>query len=467
MENINKMMDCVIQDIKKENVHISDIVAVIDEIDAKNNSIELYKEFIPRIIDYMDGNTLLSYIYDKKELNDYVMYLFYKKMIRLNEVTEYIYNYILNNTYWGLGFILKNIDEISESKMFSLVSFCETNNSLFKKFLNAFKNSKNKLTFLSYSIHYSSYKFDEEDIINTIYYEKTNNYEQLTFINKKENKKLLKSDISNQMMDKGIYIELFEKYGEELFEAEKTNKMAILYNLSDKYNYLKEKYKIGQLLYSRSYQSKRTDNAISSIINYGYYDKFCKELLEYFPDLNLRIISLKTQTSDVFASEKNVLKLGTPRFNNNIDLDFFRIIPTSITRVKNDDKEIDSVYEFQERIDTDESHITNEMIYELFLDFKKHGMFIHDPNCLAFKKENFGLLKSYKDANLGKYKNHEDLPESFKKHPLVLYDTDLVYKYSGSIKPPELPFSSSLTMDNAIESYNEAKKYIKKGFTFM
>ena len=113
------------------------------------------------------------------------------------------------------------------------------------------------------------------------------------------------------------------------------------------------------------------------------------------------------------------------------------------------------------KIDTNPDHITDEMIMELFLDFKKHGLYIADPKCLKFDKSNFGLLKDYRDANLGTYKSYDELPDSFKKNPLVLLDVDLIYRYDKNELPPDILLSKVANCNKSIIDYKKIKKLIK------
>ena len=70
--------------------------------------------------------------------------------------------------------------------------------------------------------------------------------------------------------------------------------------------------------------------------------------------------------------------------------------------------------------------ITNEDIANWNLEMEKLGYVVTDPLCRHFRTDNFGFLKSYKDANIEE--KIIDIPEWFKRRPLVLYDIDLIYR---------------------------------------
>lgn len=224
----------------------------------------------------------------------------------------------------------------------------------------------------------------------------------------------------------------------------------------DEINEFRQKYRVSIKFYMESNCSPRTDESLSKLINFDDYSRFSDKILKTSPNLQISPIKINSSaTSDVFALNNSILKLGTKRYTYNIDLNFFRIIPTSIYYVKDKNGEIQAVIEKQPNINTNPEYITKEMIKELFLDFLKHGLYIADPHCLRYEPNNFGILRSYRDANLGEYKSHEDLPESFKKCPLVLLDVDLVYRYDGLETPP------LIMLENITDSHSDILNYEK------
>lgn len=48
--------------------------------------------------------------------------------------------------------------------------------------------------------------------------------------------------------------------------------------------------------------------------------------------------------------------------------------------------------------------------------------------------DNFGFLKDYKDATLVGVDSYEELPDWFKKRPIVLYDIDMVSYEKDKLK---------------------------------
>lgn len=70
--------------------------------------------------------------------------------------------------------------------------------------------------------------------------------------------------------------------------------------------------------------------------------------------------------------------------------------------------------------------MTRKDIKNFLKEAARQGLKINDPLCRDKKNDNFGFLNSYKDASLVGVESHEDLPEWFKKRPIVLYDIDMV-----------------------------------------
>jgi len=67
-----------------------------------------------------------------------------------------------------------------------------------------------------------------------------------------------------------------------------------------------------------------------------------------------------------------------------------------------------------------------EDLDNFFEELDKCGLEINDPHCIAREFDNFGFLDDYHEATLVGVNSHEELPEWFKKDPIVLVDRDLV-----------------------------------------
>lgn len=70
--------------------------------------------------------------------------------------------------------------------------------------------------------------------------------------------------------------------------------------------------------------------------------------------------------------------------------------------------------------------MTEEDISNFMKEIDRQGLVLGDPHCLQHDFVNFCFLEDYHDANLCGASSYEDLPEWFKKRPLVLYDIDMV-----------------------------------------
>lgn len=430
----------------------TELLILFSRIKDFKNSEKLHKILFQKLINNIDDLTLIELIYDIECLDKYTQYLVNRNINKISEIPFYILEYLILNTNFFKEIFLNNIDEIFINQI-NLLSFFYKNECLCLDMFNSFKNKKNKLAFLTCALErFNVPYFSEMDILNTLCHKPLDN---LLDINKI---KCMPNDIASLLLRENInsnYRLIAEKYSKNFFESQKESKIKFLYLLQNDSNNLKEKYRIALDLYVKSGCSNKTDSSLSNLINYGNYDDFSKKIIKLSPTLNIRPMSIEsTHSSNVFNINNSILKLGNSRYNCNINTNFFRIIPCEITYIRDFSGKVCSVVEREDELDTNPSHISVDMIYQLMLDFKNNGLCIYDPRCLMFDKSNFGLLKSYKDANLGDYSSHEDLPEHFKKNPLVLLDVDLVYRYGEAFDKNVLAFSKK-SMDEVIKIYEK------------
>ena len=422
-----------------------ELFELLKEINTSENIKEIYDEIFPILLNNIYENTLLNKIYNIPELNDYCIYLLYNK-IDLSTVDIDILIYFIYNTPWGKKFFLDNIDIISKNRIPEIIRrIYNLDISLYNLMLNSYKSKENKLEFITYSVKMMCISLEEDTIIESI---------------RKDETTLIPNNLGYYLAQTSKYKNLASTHKDILFESANNQKFRFLSLLNDKAPELCEEYKVALKLYELSNHSERTDSSLSNLINFGNYNNINKSILTISPDLQITPISInKTSTNDVFGlGSNNILKLGTKRYTYNIDLNFFRIIPTKVYYIRNKSGQICSVIEFQPNIYTDPNIITLEMIKELFLDFMRHGLYIADPNCLKYEVNDFGLLRDYRDANLGQYKSHEDLPESFKRYPLVLLDVDLVYRYDGPQVPPITMLDNITNFHSDILDYGKIKQ---------
>lgn len=452
------------ESIDLSNISEPKLKYLISKINQSKNKEYIYEVIFTFLADNIDGNMLFNSIYKFQDLNNYTLYLLHKNKVDISKLSISTIQYLVNNTPWGKSFVLKNIDTISQNKMFELVNLCTTKfKELYYQILNSFQIRENRLKFITHSVAGLIDFLTEDEIINSIYKNAPSECEQLTLDDtfKDNDNELFPNEIGHILLNKPYYKNIAIKHFKELFDSEKNNKLKFLSSLenNDEINEFRQKYRVFLKFYMESNCSPRTDESLSKLIDFDDYSRFSNKILKASPNLQISPIKINNSaTSDVFALNNSILKLGTKRYTYNIDLNFFRIIPTSIYYVKDKNGKIQAVIEKQPNIDTNPEYITKEMIKELFLDFLKHGLYIADPHCLRYEPNNFGILRSYRDANLGEYKSHEDLPESFKKCPLVILDVDLIYRYDGPEAPPLIMLENITDFHSDILDYEKIKQ---------
>lgn len=431
----------------------TELLILFSRIKDFKNSERLYRILMKKLINNIDDLTLIECIYDIKCLDKYTQYLVNRNINKIDELPLYVLEYLILNTNYFKNIFLDKIDDIFINQINLLACFYK-NEQLCLDMFNSLKNKKNKLAFLTSALErFKIACFSEKDILNTLCQKPIEN--NMVDINRL---KFMPNDIGSLLLENNInssYRLIAEKYSRNFFESQKESKIKFLYLLQNDSNNLKEKYRIALDLYVKSGCSNKTDSSLSNLINYGNYDEFSEKIRKLSPTLNIRPMSIEsTHSSNVFNINNRILKLGNSRYNCNINTNFFRIIPCEITYIRDFSGKVCSVVEREYIIDTNPSHIDEYMIYQLMIDFKNNDLCIYDPKCLRLDKSNFGLLKSYKDANLGDYSSHEDLPEYFKENPLVLLDVDLVYRYGEAVDKNVLAFSKK-SMDEVIKTYEE------------
>ena len=110
--------------------------------------------------------------------------------------------------------------------------------------------------------------------------------------------------------------------------------------------------------------------------------------------------------------------------------ELFLFAPTTTTELVNETGETELIIERQPFLDKEYngSEMTRDDITNWLNELYKLRYETTDPHNLDKTFENYGFLRDYHEANLGSYKSHEDLPEWFKKRPVVLFDIDLIYE---------------------------------------
>jgi hypothetical protein len=192
----------------------------------------------------------------------------------------------------------------------------------------------------------------------------------------------------------------------------------------------------------------------NNILNYNLCEKTNDTIALYYNKSIMKEIYYITNgaTSYVYRVGDYVVKLSTRRFCSKVDR-HFRIIKNKMEIIYDENGNPILYIEGQKYLNRDDSKITDEMIYQLLIDLRDSGDEMTDPYALKFKRSNFALLDSYKDADVDDPSELEKLPDYFKENPLVIIDVDLIYKQNDPNKCYFSYSTDTYTMDYAIENY--------------
>lgn len=425
---------------------INDKVYSLELLDKRKCKKEVLNNlFYDLVGDNTDINKqLFNMVYLDPELKKFTYYLLHNNYIVPELLTIEQVDNILKYTTWGKDYVLNNLNRLIIKNqglgMYRVIfNFFklkeETLNELIGVVLNQDEYIKYDFAFLC---KVNKIELDE-DILCSILYKSPDNYkyQQLSLPFVKEENLLSPMPLSD-VLELGNYNQNNKKFRELVkenvlyfFNADKKEKLELLNKhgnifskeILEKYRNLLELYKIGHLDYG-------LNRMLSSIID-KELESTIDQVLKYKP-----VFIGKGSTTTVFKYGDKVLKLSEGKHEINCERNLFLIAPTKTQILYNDNNEPILIIEEQDYLSESYNGIRiSSSDITLFIDeLDNMGYVTTDPNNLRYRTDNFGFLKSYKDANLGEYNSPEELPEWFKKRPLVLYDVDLIYKKEAEYK---------------------------------
>lgn len=443
---------------------------IINQIKKRKDSKKIIIYLVPRVFHKNPKNCLPLFreMCEEPLLGKYVLLLFKNNLVKPEKINKKQMIQILQNFAWGEQFIIHNIEDILINnpieKIDSIIEILSSHDQ-YIKFLICFlkiKSEDSKVYFLAKSslkykknvdelldeiISVNDPKqtaingFDKEEFINSIYsleevlnyYLKKGNFEKVIKIAEAI---FLKQE-SNHVLTL-LYPYIFRKDIETLLFS---NLETILkYSLDGKVQLLKY-IKLRKVKLSPEYQmiyqfihckdvDLVTERNLEGLLNSGYIKEvysLYKKYLQISKRKEVRYISHGFY-SCVFQIGDYVMKIGKERAVSNCNYQFYRFLKSYEKLVKIDQNGCPLLFiEIQPYLEIDRKEITKEMITDFFKDLDKAGLIILDPNTNKYSSINFGLLEDYHNANIPKGFDIESLPESFKKHPLVLVDVDYIF----------------------------------------
>lgn len=445
-------MAYILEELKLGNIEIlstmtnEDIHYTAKLIDGSQNKNELLHTILPYFENkgyyYGIAHDLFHLIYLESEFKANTFYLLHKEYVTPEELSIEEINNILNNTSWGLEYVYHNLERIlSKDDIYrmigNIIEKIKNKPEIYQKFLEkvlTISNEEIRDKFIVSSIR-KHISFDIKNIIKTFYKNPDEfDYQQECLPFYHEPSKLIFSELPKFLLFyskhhpdiKKMIMDNFEIF----FQVESQEKMGLLDDFYTESLFLYQHkdllYHYKELLYL--YQKQKAldvDQMLTILVNY-HQENLITELLK---NHNVKYLT-SGSTTRVFQVGNKVLKFSLEKYEFDTEKDFFLIAPTETKVIYDKNQKPILIIEIQDYLDKKYCGIamTDEDIDHFFMELDNQGYMVTDPNCLEKNFTNFGFLNDYHDANITGLESAEDLPEWFKKRPIVLYDVDLIYK---------------------------------------
>lgn len=424
-------------DVLEKLIH-SDRKVAIELIKEVSNKNEILMKILPKFRDeetwYGVAHDIFNLIYLDPKFIEYTYYLLHSEYVMLEDLTDIELNNMLEHTTWGFDYIIDNIETLTEKRKINkmvkvLLEYSKDNKELCKKIKEKLLTSKKQEIRDNFIINSNIDNLSDNDILSSFYQNPDDYYfKQETLPFYKEEIKLVKSEIPKFLRFYSLKKENIKKLMldnfELFFETESDSKMRMLdFFIESLDKETKDKYKDIYEMYKKQ-PTMLIDKFISIMLNNNLLDW----LTSFIKDKKVLYLTSGSTTS-VFKVDNLVLKLSLEKHQININKDLFLIAPTQ-TKIIYKNNEPILIIEVQKYLNKvyKNHEMTEEDIEVFFKQLDELGYEARDPRCLNKSFCNFGFLEDYHDANLGKFSSHEELPDTFKKRPMVLYDVDLVYE---------------------------------------
>lgn len=453
-------MENIIEELRKGNINVLDNLTLSNEysifslLEEVNDKKEILASILPRLKEIRDcyriSSKIFELIYLDEEYKEYVYYLLHYELVKPSILTFEEVKYIIK-TNWGFNYVLKNAEAILDGYNIYPRPLIELileqiggNQKLFNICLERFLHSEQERLreeFIFYLIEQKLLS-DKELVVAALYQnpdEFLYGQECFSFMGKQEPKLFLShlpcllSELLKLSRDREYveYKELLKKYYSTFFYAESKQKIRFVNNLNYIDNEIHQKYWEIFRIAKNPIVQNTLDFILSSVINAeeeGFIMNFIKdEEFNYFD---------KGSTRKVFKiGNDKILKFARFLHSENNITRHFLLAPTALKVISvNNGRHI--YIERQENLSKVYNGIpmTKEDIENFLVEAEKQGLVIEDPLCLNKQTDNFGFLKDYKDATLVGVNSYEELPDWFKKIPIVLYDIDMVSYEKGKQK---------------------------------
>lgn len=392
---------------------------ILDNILMREDATDIIKE----IFSELSKRNYFYYI--RQIVFDFVMcypLIFKEEIAYLLDSNQININYeqvqvILCNCPENVEFLIKHLENMYlylEDSMALLVSYCVEHHNYFEKLLEEVMKSPNVVIGLCFFNEFikDEYNFDFNVILNYL-------------------RKVRISDIPlvlAQQSDKSKRLKDFLiSHFEELLKIQEHSKMKFINLLRDdiptellnNYSYLIN-------IYIASHIPNKTESMLNIVLD-NHEEKNIKD---YILSNKIDFIGCGTTSQAFRIGDDKVLKLSRKKHMKDTITEHFLLAPTK-TKIIYDDKHEPILYiEKQDYLDKVYNGVpmNDEDLNNYFEELHKLNIILQDPHCVQRLYDNFGFLKDYHDATLIGVNSHEELPDWFKRRPLVLYDIDMIRK---------------------------------------
>lgn len=410
---------------------------ILDRSDSKEIITEIFSDLTKR--DYLKSISsylLEFFIIHKDDFKDEILYLIKGNFINKNDLTPINIETIIYSIPEAVDVIVEQFEDIclnnaryeglslkNQELIKTLTSYIINERiDLFEKFMNVIINSG-----ISEAIHHffvilvtSDQNFDYNLILNALRNCKINN----TYHSFSDLPYCLVEYLHWSDSLKEFLIENFE----ELLAYEKKEKVKFLFamrflipkDILDKYAYL---LKIANESAYR--EDMDTLNTLLKHREEGFIKDFIGD--EEVASFNER----KGSTGEVFKIGKNrILKLLRWKYDKDSETEHFLLAPTKQLIIQ-DENCSPVLYVEKQKLHKQEHNgvpLNNEDLDNFFAELDRCDLELNDPHCKDYDFDNFGFLDDYHEATLVGVSSYDELPEWFKKRPVVLFDIDMVRK---------------------------------------
>lgn len=439
------MFDIIIAELKKGKIELlelfgnNEIYDLFNSIKSQTEKEELLSIILPKLKKTKDWYSKIESIFDIIYLNEnyeeYTCYLLQTNLEKDSSLTPTQIENLLTKKTWGLSYIMQNLEEIiNAQKIYPeplieiIVNQVKDNQDLLNNCINRFLYSKHS-RLREEAIFYlakNNLLPNKELVVAALYNNPAdflNQTDESKVIDK--NRDLLLSDLPYLIsaIKDSDYQVLIKKYYSLFFAAESKRKLHFIKRVGYISKEIEEKYQEILRLAEDPMVFTNLDFILSAIINANEGDF----IIDRIKGKDVEFGGMGTTRKVLKVGDDSILKFARHLYSDENVTEHFLLCPNKLKKITVSNST--TIY-IEEEPYLSKTHngrkMTEQDIENFLMEANKQGLVITDPLCLSKDNDNFGFLKSYKDATLAGVNSYDELPDWFKERPIVLYDIDLV-----------------------------------------